>query len=121
GHGGHKATLVIEPSSITLLGHAIADKREAGRAHRDQLMSIDRNISGIPASKCGFFSAVLYEVARHPMVLALCREVLDSFAPIAAVEFGTTFTGRTDENKSESCVVRHCHESSLAVARYAFN
>ena len=48
-HGGHEATLVVQPLRITLLGDAVADENEARGAQGDQLVGIDGQLLRRPA------------------------------------------------------------------------
>ena len=71
--------------------------------------------------KVAFDGAVLQEVAGHPVVLAGAGEVLDRFAPVAAMQLGAAFAGRSDQHDREARVERHRDERGLAVARDAFD
>ena len=84
-------------------------------------MGIHRNVAGVLAAEIGLRGAVLQEVAGHPVVLARAGEVLDRFTPVAAVQLGAAFAGRTDEDHGESGVEGHGHQGGLAVARNTFD
>ena len=53
--GPASARAGVEPSpGVAPLGHSIANEGEARRAQGDELMSIDRNVTGIPGTEGGF-------------------------------------------------------------------
>src|SRR5262249_24647927 len=84
-------------------------------------MRIDGEIAGILAAKRGFGSAVLEEIAGHPVIFVRTGEIFDGFAKIAAVAFRAGFAGRADEDESEARVEGHGDESGFAVAGNAFD
>src|SRR5271156_3438371 len=88
----HKAALVIEPMRVALFRNAIADKRKAGGAERNQLVGIDRNVTRVHASESGIRGAILHEIPGHPVVFA-AGQALDGFAEIAAQRGCSTFSG----------------------------
>src|SRR6185295_16731301 len=86
--GRHVAALLIEPPGVAAFGHAVADEGRARRAERDQLVSVDRDVAGVPAAERGRGRAVLQEVAGHPVILARAGEILDGFAEVPAMQLG---------------------------------
>ena len=91
------------------------------RAQRDQFVRIHRQIAGVLAAEGRFRRAVLQEVAGHPVVFAGAGEVLDRFAPIAAMQLRAAFAGGADQHDGEARVERHGDQRRLAVARDAFD
>ena len=73
------------------------------RAERGQLVRVHRYVARVPAAGRRVRRAVLQEVPRHPVILAAAGEVLDRFAPVAAVQLRASFTGRSDELGNRRC------------------
>src|SRR4029078_3748806 len=84
-------------------------------------MRVDREIARARAAEGGRRCAVLQEVPGHPVILAGAGEILDGFAPVAAMELRAAFAGRSREDERESFVERHRHERRLSVSRHAFD
>src|ERR1700744_1271816 len=84
-------------------------------------MRIHWNVARILAAERSVRSAVLKEVAGHPVVFTGARQILYRFTPVAAMQFRSAFTGRSDQHNSESLIVGHRYERGLAVARNAFD
>src|SRR6185437_6470551 len=103
------------PLGVALFGNAVADEGGAGGAEGDQLVGVDGKVAGVLAAEGGVAGAVLEEVAGHPVILAAAGEVLDGFAPVAAVEFGAAFAGGADEDDGEALVEGHGDERGFAV------
>src|ERR1700719_2183917 len=112
---------MVQPLGVAVLRKAIADEGEARSAQRDQLMGVHGNIAGILAAEGGVGSAILQEVAGHPMIFDSSREVLDRLAPITAMQLCSTLAGGTDQNHGEASVVRHRDQRRLALARTALD
>src|SRR6516162_3027969 len=51
GHSRHVTSLVVQPFRIALLRHAIADKRQPGRAQSDEFTSIDGKVVRVLAAE----------------------------------------------------------------------
>ena len=120
-HGGHEAAFLVEPLGIALLRDAVADEGQARRAQGDEFVRVDGQVAGVLAAKGTFGSTILEKVAGHPVVFAGAGEVFDSFAKIAAMEFGAAFAGRADEHKSKARVEGHGDKCSFAITRNAFD
>ena len=71
--------------------------------------------------KRGFGGAVFQEVAGHPVVFAAAGEIFHRFTPIAAMQFRAAFAGGAHQHQGEALIVRHGHQSRLAVARHTFD
>lgn len=52
-HGSHKAALVIKPVRVAFLRNAVADKRKAGGAERNEFVGIDGDVARVHASESG--------------------------------------------------------------------
>ena len=93
----------------------------ARRAERDQFVRVHRQIAGGLAAERRLGSAVLQEVAGHPVIFAGAGQILDRFAPVAAMQLGAAFARRADQHHREARVERHRHQRGFAVARDAFD
>src|SRR5262245_16123471 len=112
---------MIEPTGITFFRNAITDEGQARGTQGHQLVGINGNVAGVLAAESGFFRAVLYKVAGHPVVFALRRQILHGFTPVATMQFCAAFTGRPNEDERKPRVIGHRDESSLPVPGDAFD
>ena len=55
------------------------------------------------------------------MVFAGAGDVLDDFAPVAAVEFGSAFAGGADESDGKTAIVCQGDDGGFAITRMAFD
>ena len=108
GDGGHEHAFGVGPA-ITIGGSA-ADEQRPRRGKSDELVRVDWKVA--PLERAG----VLEEVTCHPVILPCRGDILDDLAPVASVEFGSAFAGRTDVADGEASVIGHGDESGLAPA-----
>ena len=120
-YGGHVTTLLVQPIGVPTFGHTVANECEPKSAQRNQHMRVHREIAGILAAKRRLRSAILQEIARHPMVFARAGQVLDCFPKIATMQFCAAFTRRANQSHGKPRFKSHGDERSLAVARHAFD
>ncbi len=84
-------------------------------------MRIYREVTGRPAAERRFLSAVLQEIAGHPVVLAGAGQVLDRLAPVPAMQLRAALARRANQHDGKPPVVRHRHECGLAIPRDTFD
>ena len=53
-YGGHEAAFVVQPFGVALLRNAVADESEARRTQSDQLIGVDRKVTGRLGAERGF-------------------------------------------------------------------
>src|SRR5437667_7448424 len=96
--GCHVAALMVQPFRITFLRDAIADESQSRCAQRNQLIGVNRQITGILAPKRSLSRTILEEISGHPVITSRAREVLNFLAEIPPVRFGAAFSGGTDQH-----------------------
>lgn len=109
---GEEHALGIDPSVAFV---ARANEDGTGCAEGDELMSIDREITGIQRP------GVLEIVACHPVVFVRGRDVFDHLTVITAMEFDSACARGGEEGDGKAPIVSHGDCGGFAIAGVALD